>query len=160
MTTTGRPMTPKYRTLYCVVRSEQVYGLVVDTETDEPGYIDSEFIADAPSRRERWPAVNTSLRVMVIGHSGDGRLILSARHSDLTLADTVTNVRAAMRVWQTVEESGAESTAARDAFFRSPDAAALLRWAYSHTRGTSSRELAQALLPHAPETIKREFDPE
>jgi hypothetical protein len=157
LTTMDEPMISRYQTLYCVVKSQQVYGLVVETETGRPGYIDSEFIADTPAHRDQWPTVAARLRVMVLGVTGDGRLVLSARESDLVLADSLVDPDAARQDWRAVKESGADAATARARFYQSVDAVALLRWATARLPSSADRQLAQALLAHAPETIRREL---
>jgi hypothetical protein len=148
------PETPKYATLYCTVVGQPPYGLTVETDAGSPGYIDSEFIADEPMSRNEWPATGVGLRVVVLGNTRDGRLILSARKSDFLLFDSVVDPHAAAREWQPVNESEADSAAARDRFYQSEDALALLRWASSRLPGTADWKLAQALLSQAPVTLK------
>jgi hypothetical protein len=51
----------RFDVVTCVVARRVRYGLVVEIGPDEPGWIETEYMAGDPARPEAWPAPGTVL---------------------------------------------------------------------------------------------------
>src|SRR5947209_8025121 len=98
-------MSHKYTAIECTVVGHQPYGLIVQSENDERGFIDSIEISDSPAARGEWPSKGQRLPCVVLGRTKDGRLRLSARQSDVMLVRTVDNVADALAEWQNIRDA-------------------------------------------------------
>ena len=65
-----------------VVTGAQHYGVLIETDSGERGWIEAEYISDARLRQEEWPAPGTSLRGLVLGYTADGRIRVCLREVD------------------------------------------------------------------------------
>jgi predicted RNA-binding protein with RPS1 domain len=69
------------------VVGHQHYGPVVLVDTGERGFVDSADVSDArPVPVDLWPAVGDRVRAVVLGVARDGRVRLSLRGLDESLA--------------------------------------------------------------------------
>jgi hypothetical protein len=66
----------RYDVIQCSVIGHAQYGLLIESEDGERGYVDSTHITDKP--REPWPAVGQRLRCVVLGYTKEGRLRAAA----------------------------------------------------------------------------------
>ena len=65
-----------------VVTGTQHYGVLIQTDSGERGWIEAEYISDAALRQEEWPTAGTSLRGLVLGYTADGRIRVCLREVD------------------------------------------------------------------------------
>ncbi|QIS10145.1 hypothetical protein [Nocardia arthritidis] len=66
----------RYEVVRCSVYGHAPYGLLIESEDGERGFVDSSYITDNPG--EPWPAVGQQLRCVVLCYTGDGRLCAAA----------------------------------------------------------------------------------
>lgn len=66
----------RYDVVHCSVVGHARYGLLVESEDGEHGFVDSSYITDKPG--EPWPAVGRRLRCVVLGYTKDDRLRVAA----------------------------------------------------------------------------------
>lgn len=66
----------RYDVVHCSVVGHAQYGLLVESEDGEHGFVDSSYITDTPG--EPWPAVGRRLRCVVLGYTKEGRLRAAA----------------------------------------------------------------------------------
>lgn len=62
----------RYDVVHCSVVGHARYGLLIESQDGERGFVDSSYITDKPG--EPWPAVGQRLRCVVLGHTREGRL--------------------------------------------------------------------------------------
>lgn len=65
-----------------MVTGAQHYGVLIETDSGERGWIEAEYLSDARIRPEEWPAAGTSLRGLVLGYTADGRIRVCLRAVD------------------------------------------------------------------------------
>ena len=71
----------------CVVRGHAHYGVLVDTPSGEPGWIESEYLDDVPVAPSDWPPIDAVVTAVVLGpRTRDGRWRFCARPSCLAEA--------------------------------------------------------------------------
>jgi hypothetical protein len=68
----------RFDVVTCVVARRVRYGLVVEIGPDEPGWIETEYMAGDPARPQAWPAPGTVLTAVVLGTTRGGRVRLCA----------------------------------------------------------------------------------
>jgi hypothetical protein len=65
------------------VTGHQHYGLIIRTDSDEPGWVEGEYISDLSLRPDQWPPAGTMLRGLVLGYTlPDGRIRVCMRTMD------------------------------------------------------------------------------
>jgi predicted RNA-binding protein with RPS1 domain len=64
------------------VTGAQPYGVLIQTEQGERGWIEREYLSEAVLHQDQWPPVGTSLRGLVLGYTSDGRIRLCLREVD------------------------------------------------------------------------------
>ncbi|RAS68448.1 hypothetical protein C8D87_102513 [Lentzea atacamensis] len=62
----------RYDVVHCLVIGHVQYGLLIESEDGERGFVDSSYVTDQPG--EPWPEVGRRLRCLVLGYANDGRL--------------------------------------------------------------------------------------
>lgn len=147
----------KYDIVECVITGRAPYGLTIESASRKHGYIDSGDISDRPLEPEDWPAVGQAITAVAISHLRDGRLVLSARPSDVDLVRSATDIQAAMVAWARLCRADEEYTAAEDSLVALDDAKAVLRWALSRSRLSSEPRVALRALASAPSGLLLEI---
>jgi hypothetical protein len=64
------------------VTGAQHYGILIQTDSGERGWVEEEYLSDRKLRREEWPPVGVSLRGLVLGYARDGRIRVCLRDVD------------------------------------------------------------------------------
>ena len=62
--------------VHCSVVGHVRYGLLIESEDGERGFVDSSYIGGRPD--EPWPEVGRRLQCVVLGYTGAGRLRVAA----------------------------------------------------------------------------------
>jgi predicted RNA-binding protein with RPS1 domain len=65
-----------------VVTGTQHYGVLVETNDGEKGWIESEYLSGLVLEPRDWPPVGTVLRGLVLGRTRDGRIRVCLREVD------------------------------------------------------------------------------
>jgi len=65
-----------------VVMGVQHYGVLIQTDSGERGWIEAEYLSDAKLSQGEWPEAGTSLRGLVLGYTADGRIRVCLREVD------------------------------------------------------------------------------
>lgn len=65
-----------------VVTGAAHYGVLIETDSAERGWIEAEYISDARLTQAEWPEAGTSLRGLVLGYTADGRIRVCLREVD------------------------------------------------------------------------------
>lgn len=145
----------RYATVSCVVVGHRPYGLLVEIENfDLEGFVDSADIGDPPFGRDDWPATGSRVRGVVLGTARIGRTRLSTRPRDVDFVDAVPDPAQAFREWEIIDERGSADISARDEFYRSSNASAILKWALGNAPNSANRKLAAELLAAAPDQLR------
>ena len=77
----------------CVVDGHADWGVLVQTPSGEPGWIESEYVDDVRVDREAWPEVGSTVTGVILGPlMRDGRWRLSSRPSSLAAAQRVASL--------------------------------------------------------------------
>jgi hypothetical protein len=81
------PVRQRYDVVTCVVTKHVRYGLVVEIDSGEQGWIDSGYIADSAgqSSPSAWPSPGSTLAAVVLGMDRMGRVRLASRPSYVEL---------------------------------------------------------------------------
>ena len=58
------------------------YGVLIQTDSGERGWIEDEYLNDRMLRREEWPPIGVSLRGLVMGYDSHGRIRVCLRAVD------------------------------------------------------------------------------
>jgi hypothetical protein len=66
------PVRGRYDVVPCTVTGHVRYGLLIESEDGERGYVDSAYVTDKPG--EPWPAVGDQVRAVVLNYVQGGRL--------------------------------------------------------------------------------------
>lgn len=66
----------RYEVVQCSVNGHAPYGLLIESEDGERGFVDSSYITDNPG--EPWPVIGQQLRCVVLGYTRGGRLRVAA----------------------------------------------------------------------------------
>jgi len=142
---------PKYAVTSCEVDGRREYGLLVHSvDTEEKGYVDRADVGDFALPESEWPSNGSRVRCVVLGYARAGRLRLSLRPRDLALADSVDDVRAALRHWIHVRDLGQDDPIAMEEFLSFSYAVPVLRWAVNHSSNSRNHNIAMwglGLLP-------------
>lgn len=64
------------------VTGAQHYGVLIETEAGERGWIEEEYLSRTKLTREDWPPVGTRLRGLVLGYTADDRIRVCLREVD------------------------------------------------------------------------------
>jgi hypothetical protein len=139
------PGSKRYDVIACRVTAHAPYGLLIESLSGERGYVDDGEISDRPLKAKDWPAVGQVITGTVLAVLRDGRLVVSARSSDVTLSQSAADIGAAMSAWARLTEAGSEYQRAVDALVASGDARAVFNWALSRSRSTMPGIALQAL---------------
>lgn len=73
------PARRRYDIVHCSVVGHAHYGLLVESQDGERGFVDRAHITDKPG--EPWPATGRQLRCVVLGYTKDNRLRAAATPS-------------------------------------------------------------------------------
>jgi hypothetical protein len=87
----------RYDVIHCSVVGHKHYGLLIESEDGERGFVDGIDITDKPG--EPWPAVGQRLRCVVLGYARDGRLRAAAKPLYVEIVDGVDDPLAAIAEW-------------------------------------------------------------
>ena len=60
----------------------QHYGVLVETDAGEAGWIEAEYLSNQMLTQDDWPGVGTSLRGLVLGYTADDRIRVCLREVD------------------------------------------------------------------------------
>ncbi len=77
----------KWQIVQAVVVAKMSYGLRVKVPSGEIGVVDRALIQDLPLAASEWPDVGCELVLVCGGYTTGGQLRLSARESDLDIAN-------------------------------------------------------------------------
>jgi hypothetical protein len=70
----------------CVVVGHARWGVLIRTPSDEPGWIEPDYLDDKRALQQDWPRVGTVVTAVALDSTGDGRWWLSSRPSSLNEA--------------------------------------------------------------------------
>ncbi len=65
-----------------MVTGAQPYGLLIEANEGEKGWIETEYLSDTKLEPRDWPPVGTRLRGLVLGYTRDGRIRVCMREVD------------------------------------------------------------------------------
>jgi hypothetical protein len=150
-------MTDKYELIECNVVAHASYGLIIESTSGERGYIDTADIGDTPLERKDWPSVGRTITGVAIGYRRDGRLVISARPSDIALVRAAVDIQGTMNEWARLRRADEEYTRAKDSMTTSDDAEVVLRWALSRSRLSPEPGVALRALANAPSSLLLEL---
>lgn len=145
---------PKYAIVELVVVGHQPFGLLVQDDSGQRGFVDRADIADDPAAGGGWPKVGDRIPGVVLGYTRDGRLRVSTRERDLGLVGSLANPADALQAWQAVRSAETGDTEVLEQFYQSPSAPALLRWALKHPTYSEEHKRALDLLSKAPKDLQ------
>lgn len=148
---------PRYTVVSCTVVDHQRYGLVIQSELGQRGFVDRAEISDGVISVDMWPKVGDQIRGVVLGYTNDGRIRISARPRDVTLIESLAEPMAAMEEWRAIKETSTRNVIARNYFYKSPNAPALLRWALRNPPSSADRNKALELLSTAPVQLRNQL---
>lgn len=90
----------RYDIVHCTVVGHVRYGLLIESEDGERGYVDSSYITDRPG--EPWPEVGLQLRCVVLGYTRDGRLRVAATPTYVDVLAPTGDPVAAVDQWRSL----------------------------------------------------------
>jgi hypothetical protein len=76
------------------------YGLLIESEDGERGFVDSSYISDGPG--EAWPEVGRRLRCVVLGYTREGRLRVAATPTYVDVMASTGDSVAAWEQWRSL----------------------------------------------------------
>ncbi|WP_409496694.1 hypothetical protein [Amycolatopsis sp. cmx-11-12] len=89
----------RYDLVRCTVVGHVHYGLLIETEDGERGFVDSSYITDGIG--EPWPAVGQQLRCVVLGYARRGnRIRVAATPSYVDALAAAEDGAAAAKAWR------------------------------------------------------------
>lgn len=98
------PERRRYDVVNCVVIGHARYGLLIESEDGECGFVDSSDITDTPG--EPWPAVGEDLRCIVLGHAKDGRLRVAVTPAYVDVVAAADDPATAVDHWSSMTGRG------------------------------------------------------
>jgi hypothetical protein len=140
----------KYDIVEGIITGHAPYGLIIESASGVRGYIDSGDISDRSLEPEDWPEVGQAITGVLISHLRDGRLVVSARPSDVALVRSSSDVRVGMDAWARLCRADEEYTKAINSLATSDDVKVVLRWALSRSQLSSEPGVALRALANAP----------
>ncbi|MGW6448601.1 hypothetical protein [Lentzea sp. NPDC055074] len=87
----------RYDIVHCLVTGRVRYGLLIESEDGERGFVDSSYITDQPG--EPWPELGQRLRCIVLGYAKDGRLRAAATPLCVEMVASADDPVAAVERW-------------------------------------------------------------
>lgn len=139
----------KYEIVECVITGHAPYGLIIQSASGERGYIDSGDISDGPLEPKDWPTVGQAITGVAMSYLRDGRLVVSARPSDVALVRSAADIQTTMDAWARLCRADEEYTKAVHSLVTSEDVMAVLRWALSRSQLSSEPGVALRALAGA-----------
>ncbi|MEV8443909.1 hypothetical protein AB0425_41600 [Actinosynnema sp. NPDC051121] len=94
----------RYEVVHCSVVGHAGYGLLVESEDGERGYVDSSHITDEPG--EPWPAVGRRLPCVVLGYTKEGRLRAATTPLYVEMVAAADDPAAAVEEWSLLTGRG------------------------------------------------------
>ncbi len=94
------PARRRYDIVHCTVVRHVHYGLLIESQDGERGFVDSSYISDRP--REPWPEVGQDLRCVVLGYDRDGRLRTAAMPTYVALLASTGDPGEALSQWRSL----------------------------------------------------------
>ena len=91
------PARRRYDIVHCTVTGHVHYGLLVESQDGERGFVDSSYIADKPG--EPWPEVGQQLRCVVLGYTKENRLRVGATPSYVEMLAAADDPATAAKAW-------------------------------------------------------------
>jgi len=146
----------RYSLVDLEVTGHQPYGVLFRTSAGTPGFVDKADIADSAITREDWPSVGQRRTGVVLGLTRSGKLRASMRPADIGLVRSVDDAERTLIEWARIRDQGFADSSERDAFFASPEAAAILKWALCQREFSTDRDRALEILSEAPERLRIE----
>jgi hypothetical protein len=95
----------RYEIIECTVTGHATYGLLVESQSGERGYVDREYINDSGSEHTAWPGVGEAILGAVLGYTKDGRLRISTQPSYIDLIRTSTDIHGILDAWVRVRKT-------------------------------------------------------
>lgn len=97
----------RYDIVHCLVIGHARYGILIESEDSELGFVDSSYITDQPG--EPWPEVGQRLRCMVLGYAKDGKLRVAATPLCVEMVAASDDPAAAVERWSVLAGRGRQS---------------------------------------------------
>lgn len=96
------PARRRYDIVHCSVVGHAPYGLLIESEDGERGFVDSSYISDRPG--EPWPEVGRRLQCVVLGQTRDGRLRVAATPTYVDVVALTGDAIAAYEQWRSLKK--------------------------------------------------------
>ncbi|MFD8494902.1 hypothetical protein [Amycolatopsis sp. NPDC059657] len=94
------PARRRYDVIDCSVVGQAHYGLLIESEDGERGFVDRAHISDDPG--EPWPVVGQRLRCVVLGYTNDGRLRAASTPTYVEMVATAEDPALAAARWSSL----------------------------------------------------------
>lgn len=98
------PARRRYDIVHCSVVGHAQYGLLIESEDGERGFVDSSYVTDTPG--EAWPAVGQRLRCVVLGYTNNGRLRAAATPLYVEMLAAADDPVTAVQEWSSLTGRG------------------------------------------------------
>jgi len=148
----------RYSLVDCEITTHQPYGVVFRAPDGTLGFVDRADISDSPITPEQWPPVGQRLTGVVLGSTRGEKLRVSLRPSDVAFVGSVDDPARAFAEWTRIREEGFRGPKERDAFFSSPEAPPVLKWALRQRSASADRGRVIEVLSQAPEHLQIEVN--